>query len=151
MPIGKNAIKRVSNNGYSNVKTEAPDMENSAVAKPEKPAEKKSTTSKKAPAKKPTEAKSAPKKADATKKTAPKKTAETAKKTESATKKTATKATAEKKSAPKASPKKTAPKKSMESEPELRPVRTLEKITEKSEEREVGYVNFGRELPIYLL
>ncbi len=31
MPIGKNAIKRVENNGYSNVKTTAPDMENSSV------------------------------------------------------------------------------------------------------------------------
>ncbi len=31
MPIGKNAIKRVENNGYSNVKTEAPDMVNSTV------------------------------------------------------------------------------------------------------------------------
>lgn len=31
MPIGKNAIKRVKNNGYSNVKTDAPDMLNSEV------------------------------------------------------------------------------------------------------------------------
>ena len=31
MPIGKNAIKRVENNGYSKVKTSAPDMENSSV------------------------------------------------------------------------------------------------------------------------
>lgn len=31
MPIGKNSIKRVANNGYSNVKTAAPDMENSTV------------------------------------------------------------------------------------------------------------------------
>ena len=31
MPIGKNAIKRVENNGYSNVKTTAPDMVNSTV------------------------------------------------------------------------------------------------------------------------
>ena len=31
MPIGKNSIKRVANNGYSNVKCDAPDMENSAV------------------------------------------------------------------------------------------------------------------------
>jgi hypothetical protein len=31
MPIGKNAIKRVENNGYSKVKTNAPDMENSHV------------------------------------------------------------------------------------------------------------------------
>ncbi len=36
MPIGKNAIKRVENNGYSKVKTEAPDMENSnVIAKPD--------------------------------------------------------------------------------------------------------------------
>ena len=31
MSIGKNAIKRVENNGYSKVKTNAPDMENSSV------------------------------------------------------------------------------------------------------------------------
>ncbi len=31
MPIGKNSIKRVQNSGYSNVKTTAPDMENSTV------------------------------------------------------------------------------------------------------------------------
>jgi len=60
MPIGKNAIKRVENNGYSNVKTSAPDMENShVIAKPDEqvvekmiaPVEKK--TAAKAPAKKP--------------------------------------------------------------------------------------------------
>ena len=32
MSIGKNAIKRVENNGYSKVNTAAPDMENSSVA-----------------------------------------------------------------------------------------------------------------------
>ena len=31
MPIGKSAIKRVADNGYSKVKTESPDMENSTV------------------------------------------------------------------------------------------------------------------------
>ena len=31
MPIGKNSIKRVANNGYSNVKSDAPDMQNSTV------------------------------------------------------------------------------------------------------------------------
>ena len=31
MAIGKNAIKRVENNGYSKVQTTAPDMENSHV------------------------------------------------------------------------------------------------------------------------
>ena len=36
MPIGKNAIKRVENNGYSNVASSAPDMENSIVAEPAK-------------------------------------------------------------------------------------------------------------------
>lgn len=34
MPIGKNAIKRVENNGYSNVKSSAPDMENSEIVAP---------------------------------------------------------------------------------------------------------------------
>ena len=58
MPIGKNAINRVKNNGYSNVETSAPDMENSVIANPDpqtvekmiKPVEEK--TAKKAPAKK---------------------------------------------------------------------------------------------------
>ena len=58
MAIGKNAINRVENNGYSKVKTAAPDMENSSVvaevkvevAVSEAPAKK--TTAKKAPAKK---------------------------------------------------------------------------------------------------
>ena len=34
MPIGKNSLNRVKNNGYSAVKTEAPDMENSTVVTP---------------------------------------------------------------------------------------------------------------------
>ena len=71
MPIGKNAIKRVENNGYSKVKTSAPDMENShVITKPDKqvvekiiaPVEKataKKAVTKKAPAKKPA-AKKAP-------------------------------------------------------------------------------------------
>ncbi len=50
MPIGKNSIKRVTNNGYSKVTTSAPDMENS-VAIEEK------TEIKKAPSSKQTEAK----------------------------------------------------------------------------------------------
>ena len=47
MPIGKNALKRVENNGYSKVKSTAPDMENSEVAEkveaPVKAEEKKHT------------------------------------------------------------------------------------------------------------
>ena len=70
MPIGKNALKRVSNNGYSGVNTSAPDMEHSEVIEPKaepvevkieaKPAPEK--TVKKSAPKKPTTPKSAPKK-----------------------------------------------------------------------------------------
>lgn len=56
MPIGKNAIKRVENNGYSKVTTSAPDMENSTeFPLTPKPMKKKSTV------KAPTVKKSAPK------------------------------------------------------------------------------------------
>ncbi len=58
MPIGKNSIKRVQNNGYSNVKTDAPDMENSTVLKAEPT---KVTPGAEKPAK-PTVQKAAPKK-----------------------------------------------------------------------------------------
>lgn len=70
MAIGKNAIKRVENNGYSKVKTNAPDMENSHVIaniseevmeKIVAPVEKK--TAAKATAKKPAAKKPAAKKA----------------------------------------------------------------------------------------
>ncbi len=80
MPIGKNAIKRVENNGYSNVKTSAPDMENSSViAKPDEqvvekliaPVEK--ATAAKKPAAKPA-AKKAPAKKPAAKPVAKKTT-----------------------------------------------------------------------------
>ena len=54
MPVGKNSLKRVTNSGYSNVKTEAPDMENSTVTvapkeEPTKDAAKKTTAKKPAP------------------------------------------------------------------------------------------------------
>ena len=79
MPIGKNAIKRVENNGYSKVKTTAPDMENShVIAKPDEqvvekliaPVEK--ATEKKTAAKKPATAtaKKTPAKKSAAKKPA---------------------------------------------------------------------------------
>lgn len=55
MPIGKNALKRVSNNGYSNVKATAPDMENSSVLEP-------TSEVKEAPKVKETSAKISPKK-----------------------------------------------------------------------------------------
>ena len=112
MPIGKNAIKRISKNGYSNVKTEAPDMENSVVVE-----------EKKAEVKKPEAKKAAPQ---------PKK---------SPHKKTVTK--------------KAPIKKSMESEPSLSPVKTLEKVAPKPKrtgtKKAKGFFTIGDELPIYLL
>ena len=104
MPIGKNAIKRVTNNGYSSVKSEAPDMENSVSV--EKAPEKKEVAK---PAPK-AQAKSAPK-------TTPKSTAKT------------TKATP--KAAPKKAAPKSAPQKSLEKEPTLAPVNTAKKVVGK--------------------
>ena len=65
MPIGKNSIKRVTNNGYSKVASTAPDMENSVIEekKIEQPEAAKPSTDKtvstaasvkKAPVRKPT-------------------------------------------------------------------------------------------------
>ncbi len=47
MPVGKNSIRRVANNGYSKVKTEAPDMENSKIVTIRKSTTVKSTSKKK--------------------------------------------------------------------------------------------------------
>jgi hypothetical protein len=64
MPIGKNSLKRVTNNGYTKVKSEAPDMEMSnIIANPDpqvmelaikmaEPKEEKKPTAKKQPARK---------------------------------------------------------------------------------------------------
>ncbi len=102
MPIGKNAIKRVENNGYSKVKTDAPDMENSTVV-----------AEKKAPAKK-----------------APAKVAKPA----------------EKKAPAKAA-------KPAEKKAPAKAVKPAEKKTPAKAEGKNGfdYVNFGKELPVYLL
>ena len=76
MPIGKNAIKRISNNGYSNVQTNAPDMENSEVI--EKVEIKKETPEKKkVSSTKTTQKTTAPKKTASKKTAAPKKSMET--------------------------------------------------------------------------
>ena len=114
MPVGKNSIKRVANNGYSNVKTEAPDMENSVVAEPTNAQEKK-PVAKKASTKKSEPKKASPKAESVKKKAAP------------------------------------TPKKSMESEPDLSPVKTLEKVAENTAPEKEGYTNLGREMPYYLL
>ena len=70
MPIGKNAIKRVENNGYSKVVTTAPDMENSnVIANPDPQVVEKliapveQAVAQKAPAKKPAAKKTPAKKA----------------------------------------------------------------------------------------
>ena len=72
MSIGKSSIKRAANNGYSNVKSTAPDMENSVVVEevqapvvevPVAPVAEKKAPAKKKPAAK----KAAPKKACAPK------------------------------------------------------------------------------------
>lgn len=39
MPVGKNSLKRVTNNGYSKVEAKAPDMENSEIVAPAEPKE----------------------------------------------------------------------------------------------------------------
>ena len=69
MPIGKNALKRVENNGYSKVKSTAPDLENSEVVeKVEAPVKAEEKAVKVAPAPKKTTAKKpAAKKASAKK------------------------------------------------------------------------------------
>jgi hypothetical protein len=125
MPIGKNAIKRVSNNGYSNVKTTAPDMENSEVVEKIQVVEKKSTTPK----------------------------ATTKKATKAVESKKPTPKQAEKKPQEKKAP--STPKKSMEAEPDFSPVKTAEKViekpTEKNERQGDGYVNLGGKMPIHLL
>ncbi len=122
MPIGKNAIKRITNDGYSKVKTSAPDMENSTAVEASTVAQEKTPKTKKATS-------NASAKAKAPTKTSPKKP--------STQKSTST------------------PKKSMENEPELAPVKTLEKVVDKSieaSEREGnGYTNIGGKLPYYLL
>ena len=132
MPIGKNAIKRISNNGYSNVTSSAPDMENSVVNE---------------------EKEISPKKQDSAKKTAPvSKTAPKAGTKKAPSAKSSTKAPTKKattKSAAKSTP---APKKSMEVEPTLSPVNTAKKVTGKTENKQDnGCIHIGGELPIHLL
>ena len=163
MPIGKNAISRVANNGYSNVKSTAPDMENSAVL------EVKKTT-----AKNPAPKAATSKTQTSSSKGNPVPKAAILAGMKPVIKETKPKAKVSKKpkiiplEEPKAEVKaeetpvieakvenvevKTeqieAPKKSYESEPELAPVKTLEKVTEREGE---GYTNLGGSLPVYLL
>ena len=121
MPIGKNSIKRVANNGYSNVKTNAPDMENSTVIANPSP--------------------------EVVEKMLPKATAQkpAAKKT-AATSKPKTETTAKKPSAN--STKKTKAKSSAVKKEAIDPAK---KTVEKQVSEEKSFVNIGREMPIHLL
>ena len=133
MPIGKNAIKRVTNNGYSNVKSSAPDMENSVIEeKKSAPAAVKKNPAPKADAKKNTAPKAAVAKSAVTKKAAPKKASE---------------------NKPAEKPAEATPevKKSLEKEPVFSPVNTAEKVVAAPEKENAGYTNLGRDLPYYLL
>ena len=121
MPIGKNAIKRITNDGYSKVQTTAPDMENSNVV--ENVAEEKKPSAKKQPAKRTTQVKSTTKKTPEAKTTAPKKTATPKKIMENE---------------PDLAPVKTAEK-----------VIKAPKRTAKKQEQ--SFINIGKELPIHLL
>lgn len=140
MPIGKNAIQRVANNGYSNVKTTAPDMENSVI-------EEKKSAPKKAAAKNP-----APKGVTSGKKTSAstKNPAPKAATAVEEVKKSAAKKPTVKKSEPVKAPK-TEIKKSLEKEPDFSPVRTAEKVVAVEKKAQNGCVNFGMELPVHLL
>ena len=105
MPIGKNAIKRVENNGYSKVKSSAPDMENShVIAAPDPQVTEKliapvEEATKKAAAKKPAAKKTATKKAAAKKDDEAEEAAEEKAEKKPAAKKTTKKAAAKKEEA----------------------------------------------------
>ena len=134
MPIGKNSIKRVANNGYSAVETKAPDMENSTVLTAPAP----EVVVKVAPSaekveKAPVTPTPAAKKADAPKKKAgrPKKEA-IAQPTEKKRPGRPKKAEADQ-SAARKSPKKSSPK------------------AKKTAPAAFAYINIGEDLPIHLL
>ena len=123
MPIGKNAIKRVENNGYSKVKTSAPDMENSTeFPLAPKPMKKKSTV-----------------KAPAAKKSSPRSNAEKAVKNDKPS------------SVPVAEPIPNENEATSSVGGVIANVSSvvIEKVL--SGESETSYVNLGRDLPVHLL
>ena len=137
MPIGKNAIKRVENNGYSKVKTSAPDMENShVIAAPDKQVVEKLV----APVEKATAAKTAAKKATASK--------PAAKTTAKSSAKPAAKAPAKETTK---TPVKTT-KKSATGSSSVKKT-TAQKTTTKPVEKKNGFarVELGSSMPYYLL
>ncbi len=145
MPIGKNALKRITNNGYSNVATAAPDMENSvveeapvineipSVSTPTEETSIRSTAAKK---------RGRPAKAKAeTEGTAPEAKPEGKKRGRPA------KANIEKKMA-KTDPKRRGRKPGKTSTGTVKPEK---KAKNKPEEKSHSYINIGGEMPIHLL
>ena len=104
MPIGKNALQRVANNGYAKLKSTAPDMENSVVIETPIVEEPKKRAAKKAVESVPAPKKTAEKKVAAAKKPVEKKVeAKPVEEKKAAAQKPATaKKTVAKKPAPKA-------------------------------------------------
>ena len=141
MPNGKNAIKRVENNGYSKVKTSAPDMENShVIAAPDKQVVEKLV----APVEKATAAKTAAKKATASKPASKPAAKTTAKSSAKPAAKAPAKETAK-------TPVKTT-KKSATGSSSVKKT-TAQKTTTKPVEKKNGFarVELGSSMPYYLL
>ena len=145
MPLGKDSIKRVRNNGYSRVTTSAPDMENSSIVEPidlsvvvddvsDVEAEQKATE--------PATKKKAEPKSEEPKPSEPKKEEPTPKK------KPAPKKKSEPKPAPKKRTKSTKKPTPVSNTDIPTPTEVAETVAMRSGE---GYINIGGELPIYLL
>ena len=152
MPIGKNSLKRVTNNGYSSVKTTAPDMENSEIVTEKAPTTEK--VAEKTSTKTTTTVKTATKTAT-TKSTAKSEPKNTAKKTEKTETKTPVKKTTEKT----ATAKKPTPKTEAKSEakvsattiPAPREVVMAIVDTDSTVDTEKPYCNVGDKMPHFLL
>ena len=128
MPIGKNALKRVTNNGYSGVNVSAPDMEHSEIIEPKAPEKAKKPAAKKAEPK--AESKKPEKKAEP-------------KKTEPKPKAVSAKAEAKKNTAPKAEKPKTK-------KPEIEKAE-IKDTTETSHPDGFVKISCGMDMPAYLL
>ena len=146
MPLGRDSIKRVKNNGYTRISTSAPDMENSSIAEPvEMPvivvdipvleSEPVKTPKKATPKKKSEPKQSEPKQQE------PKKVEPAPKKKTSAKKK------AEPETATKTK-RKTAKKTTVTNSEIPTPTEVAETVARREGE---GYINLGGSLPIYLL
>lgn len=158
MPIGKNSLKRVTNNGYSKVQSSSPDMENSEVSLVGEAAE----HAEKILAPKTTEGKSALERArekasavaEKTKKSADAKTGiKQPQKKESGTEKAKTAVKSIKADAEKSLPKKpiASKKSSPIKEISASAPKKSNAIVERGVREGEGYVNLGGSMPYYLL